>query len=283
MSQYKNIQWYPGHMFKTVKELTKELKLVDVVLMLLDARAPLSSMNPMLLTHIQSKPMIYVLNKKDLADQTYTSAFLSHIKHEHSETIALNSLEAKTPKKIIQAIDQLMYDDFVKRTQKGLKKKVYKVLVLGIPNVGKSTLINTLSKKKVVKTGNTPGVTKQLQWTRVSQHIDLLDSPGVLWPKFDDEQVAMHLALTGAIKDRILPLSEVVEYGLNFMKAHYPDRLIERYQIDIESPLIEAIGKKRGALQSGGIVDEERVYQIFLNDLRTGKLGGITFDRISYV
>jgi len=280
MSQYKNIQWYPGHMFKTIKELTKELKLVDVVLMLLDARAPLSSMNPLLLTHIQTKPMIYVLNKKDLADQTYTNTFLSHFKHEHSETLAINSLESKTPKKIIQAIDSLMHQDFLKRTQKGLKKKVYKVLVLGIPNVGKSTLINTLSNKKVVKTGNTPGVTKHLQWTRVSQYIDLLDSPGVLWPKFDDEQVAMHLALTGAIKDRILPLSDVVAYGLDYMKRQYPERLVERYNIDIEENLIESIGKKRGALRSGGMIDEERVYQIFLNDLRTGKLGGITFDRL---
>lgn len=280
MSQYKNIQWYPGHMFKTVKELTKELKLVDIVLMLIDARAPLSSINPLLLTHIKSKPIIYILNKKDLADPSQTERFLRHFKHEQSSSLSLNSLDSKTPKKVIQAIDTLMHDDYIKRIQKGLKKKVYKVLVLGIPNVGKSTLINTLSNKKVVKTGNTPGVTKQLQWTRVSKHIDLLDSPGVLWPKFDEETVAMHLALTGAIKDRILPLSDVVEYGLNFMKSHYPERLIDRYNINLDNHLIEAIGKKRGALQSGGVIDEERVYQIFLNDLRTGKLGGITFDRL---
>lgn len=280
MSQYKNIQWYPGHMFKTVKELTKELKLVDIVLMLLDARAPLSSLNPLLMTHIQMKPVIYILNKKDLADPSQTERFLNHFKQETSTTLALNSLEPKTPKRIIQAVDTLMKEDENKRAAKGLKKKVYKVLVLGIPNVGKSTLINTLSKKKVVKTGNTPGVTKQLQWIRVAQHIDLLDSPGVLWPKFEDEKVAMHLALTGAIKDKILPLSDVVAYGVSFMKTHYPKRLQERYHIQLERDVLREIGIKRGALQSGGEIDEERVYQIFLNDLRTGKLGGITFDRI---
>ena len=280
MSQYKNIQWYPGHMFKTVKELTKELKLVDVVLMLLDARAPMSSLNPLLMTHIQTKPVIYILNKKDLADKQQTERFLNHFKQETSMTLALNSLEPKTPKMIIQAVDVLMKDEAAKRASKGLNKKVYKVLVLGIPNVGKSTLINTLSKKKVVKTGNMPGVTKQLQWIRVAQHIDLLDSPGVLWPKFDDEKVAMHLALTGAIKDKILPLSDVVNYGLEFMKTQYPQRLLERYQMDLQEDLLKEIGMKRGALQSGGVVDEERVYHIFLNDLRTGKPGGITFDRI---
>jgi len=161
-----------------------------------------------------------------------------------------------------------------------LKDKIYKVLISGIPNVGKSTFINALTKKKATKTGNTPGVTKQLQWIRIHPKIELLDSPGILWPKFEDDVVALNLALTGAIKDKILPLDDVVFYGLEYLIEHYPDALKARYGITTIEDALFQIATKRGALLKGGNIDEDRVYHLFLTDLRSNKLGGLTFDTL---
>lgn len=280
MSKYQHIQWYPGHMFKTMKELKVSLSLVDVVVVLLDARIPKSSMNPKLLDLISNKPILYILNKSDLADQHQTQLFIQSFKNQGMHAIHVSSLDARMPAKVIKALDTMMEPLQEKRNQKGLKDKIYKVLISGIPNVGKSTFINALTKKKVTKTGNTPGVTKQLQWIRIHPKIELLDSPGVLWPKFEDDIVALNLALTGAIKDKILPLDEVVFYGLEYLINTYPETLKERYDItSIEDALFQ-IATKRGALLKGGHIDEDRVYHLFLTDLRSNKLGGLTFDTL---
>ena len=280
MSKYQHIQWYPGHMFKTMKELKVSLSLVDVVVVLLDARIPKSSMNPKLLDLISNKPILYILNKSDLADQHQTQLFIQSFKNQGMHAIHVSSLDARMPAKVIKALDTIMEPLQEKRNQKGLKDKIYKVLISGIPNVGKSTFINALTKKKVTKTGNTPGVTKQLQWIRIHPKIELLDSPGVLWPKFEDDIIALNLALTGAIKDKILPLDEVVFYGLEYLINTYPETLKERYDItSIEDALFQ-IATKRGALLKGGHIDEDRVYHLFLTDLRSNKLGGLTFDTL---
>jgi ribosome biogenesis GTPase A len=280
MSKYQHIQWYPGHMFKTMKELKVSLSLVDVVVVLLDARIPKSSMNPKLLDLISNKPILYILNKSDLADQHQTQLFIQSFKNQGMHAIHVSSLDARMPAKVIKALDTIMEPLQEKRNQKGLKDKIYKVLISGIPNVGKSTFINALTKKKVTKTGNTPGVTKQLQWIRIHPKIELLDSPGVLWPKFEDDIVALNLALTGAIKDKILPLDEVVFYGLEYLINTYPETLKERYDItSIEDALFQ-IATKRGAFLKGGHIDEDRVYHLFLTDLRSNKLGGLTFDTL---
>lgn len=280
MSKYQHIQWYPGHMFKTMKELKVSLSLVDVVVVLLDARIPKSSMNPKLLDLISNKPILYILNKSDLADQHQTQLFIQSFKNQGMHAIHVSSLDARMPTKVIKALDTMMAPLQEKRNQKGLKDKIYKVLISGIPNVGKSTFINALTKKKVTKTGNTPGVTKQLQWIRIHPKIELLDSPGVLWPKFEDDTVALNLALTGAIKDKILPLDEVVVYGLEYLIKTYPEALKERYDITTIDDALFQIATKRGALLKGGHIDEDRVYHLFLTDLRSNKLGGLTFDTL---
>lgn len=280
MSKYQHIQWYPGHMFKTMKELKVSLSLVDIVVVLLDARIPKSSMNPKLLDLISNKPILYILNKSDLADQHQTQLFIQSFKNQGMHAIHVSSLDARMPAKVIKALDTIMEPLQEKRNQKGLKDKIYKVLISGIPNVGKSTFINALTKKKVTKTGNTPGVTKQLQWIRIHPKIELLDSPGVLWPKFEDDIVALNLALTGAIKDKILPLDEVVFYGLQYLMNTYPETLKERYDITSIDDALFQIATKRGALLKGGHIDEDRVYHLFLTDLRSNKLGGLTFDTL---
>lgn len=280
MSKYQHIQWYPGHMFKTMKELKVSLSLVDVVVVLLDARIPKSSMNPKLLDLISNKPILYILNKSDLADPHQTQLFIQSFNNQGMHTIHVSSLDARMPAKVIKALDTVMAPLQEKRNQKGLKDKIYKVLISGIPNVGKSTFINALTKKRVTKTGNTPGVTKQLQWIRIHPKIELLDSPGVLWPKFEDDLVALNLALTGAIKDKILPLDEVVFYGLEYLIKFYPEALKERYDITSIDDALFQIATKRGALLKGGHIDEDRVYHLFLTDLRSNKLGGLTFDTL---
>jgi ribosome biogenesis GTPase A len=274
------IQWYPGHMFKTLKDMTLELKQVDVVMILLDARIPLSSLNPLLETHIKHKKVLYILTKKDLADPSQTNRFMNYLKSNDRDVIAINGLEKRSKALIEKSLDQLMKPIQDKRMEKGLKPKTYRVMIAGIPNVGKSTLINTLSTKKVAKTGDMPGVTKHLQWTKMSETAELLDSPGMLWPKFEDPKVGIHLALIGSIKDDILPLHEVCEYGISYMLTHYKESMYERYQLTSDIDVIRQIAIKRGALLKQQEVDDMRVYHIFLQDLRSGKLGGVTFDRI---
>jgi ribosome biogenesis GTPase A len=283
MSDYQAIQWYPGHMFKTMKHIQNSLKMVDIVLFLLDARVPLSSLNPEILKQIKHKKILMIFNKKDLADLNQLVKFERAYEKAGFDTLSIDALSSQTTKKILQKIDLMMIKEHEKRISKGLKQKIYKVMVLGIPNSGKSTLINTLSTKKAAKTGNQPGVTKHLQWVRLSERLELLDTPGVLWPKFEDPKVGFHLALMGAIKDDILPLHDVVEYGVNWLVTHHPGLLEARYQIDESKPIIEQIARKRGAMLKGDEIDEMRTFTIFLNELRSAKIGKLVLDDLSDV
>lgn len=279
----KQIQWYPGHMFKSMREIKEKLKLMDMVMILLDARIPLSSMNPEVLKLVKHKPVLILLNKMDLADTKSLQAFIKYFNDQGFMALAIDANKRKNINKINQYIEQLLNEKREKQTHKGLKPKAVRSMILGIPNVGKSTLINALSNRKATRVGNTPGVTKAQQWIKLSGMFELLDTPGVLWPKFDDIEVAYHLAVTGAIKDHILPLDDVCAFALNYLKENYPNRLKDRYDIDKDLTFVEMldqIGKKRGALLRGHEIDYDRVYHIILNDIRSKQLGGLTFDRI---
>ncbi len=279
----KQIQWYPGHMFKSIREIREKLKLMDMVMILLDARLPLSSMNPNILKTIKHKPSIILLNKMDLADDKETDLFIADFKKQGF--IALK-IDAQNKRNIhqIPALARLALKDQLEREKaKGIQERPIRTMILGIPNVGKSTLINALANKKAARTANRPGVTRAQQWIKLGDTFELLDTPGILWPKFEDDKIGFHLAITGAIRDNILPMDDVVCYALNYLKTYYPDRLKERYGITSDMMCVEMldhIGTLRGAIQKGAEIDYDRVFQIVLTDIRNGQLGGLTFDRL---
>ncbi|MDY0339455.1 MAG: ribosome biogenesis GTPase YlqF [Acholeplasmataceae bacterium] len=282
MSQTKQIQWFPGHMFKSLREIREKIKLMDIVMILLDSRLPDASMNPEIMKITQHKPVILLFNKMDLADGEILA--LSEKKYQEMGyyTLKIDAQSGKNVDKIHQLARDVLKDKIQKEESKGLKIRPFRTMILGIPNVGKSTLINQLSKSSATKTGNTPGVTKAQQWIKLGDTFEMLDTPGVLWPKFTDPKVGYHLAITGAIKDRILPEDDVCHYALDFLKTYYPKKLYQRYQIteamDYVS-MLDQIGKLRGALLKGAEVDYDRVYQIILTDIRGKQLGGLSFDR----
>jgi len=275
------IQWFPGHMAKARREVTEKLKLIDIVFELVDARLPLSSRNPMIDEIIQQKPRIILLNKADLADSEWTKEWIAYFKSRQLPAIAINSQEGQGLSQIMNKTKDLLKEKFERMRAKGIKPRAVRAMIVGIPNVGKSTLINRLAKRNIAKTGNTPGVTKAQQWIKVGKELELLDTPGILWPKFEDEEVGYKLALTGAIKDSIINLQDVAAYGLRFLKEHYPERLTERYKIDPHLEIIEmfdAIGKLRGCLLKGGEIDYDKTTDIIIRDIRSEKLGKLTFD-----
>lgn len=278
----KQIQWFPGHMFKSLREIREKIKLMDLILVLLDARLPVSSMNPELIRIVEKKPVILLFNKMDLSDEKILNQYMRLYEAKGYVTLKIDAASGKHVNKINALARETLKDKLDKERAKGLKERPLRTMILGIPNVGKSTLINTLSKSGATKTGNTPGVTKSQQWIKMGNDFELLDTPGVLWPKFEDKRVGYHLAVTGAIKDKILPEEDVAFYALGFMQSHYPERLKEKYGIeptdDLEK-MIEKIGRLRGCLLKGGAIDVERVYQIILTDIRNRHLGGISFDR----
>lgn len=275
------IQWFPGHMAKARREVTEKLKLIDIVFELVDARLPLSSRNPMIDEIIQQKTRIILLNKADLADSEWTKEWIAYFKSRQLPAIAINSQEGQGLSQIMNKTKELLKEKFERMRARGIKPRAVRAMIVGIPNVGKSTLINRLAKRNIAKTGNTPGVTKAQQWIKVGKELELLDTPGILWPKFEDEEVGYKLALTGAIKDSIINLQDVAAYGLRFLKEHYPERLTERYQIDPHLEIIEmfdAIGKLRGCLLKGGEIDYDKTTDIIIRDIRSEKLGKLTFD-----
>jgi ribosome biogenesis GTPase A len=282
MSLSKQIQWYPGHMFKSMREIKEKLPLVDLVIVLLDARLPQSSMNPKLFQTIKDKPTIILFNKSDLADPKMMDVWQNIYNAQGFQTLRIDASSGHNVHKIHALALEVLKDKLARENQKGLKLRPLRAMILGIPNVGKSTLINQLIKRKATKTANRPGVTKAQQWIKIGEQFELLDTPGVLWPKFDDPKVGYHLAITGAIKDHILPIDDVLEYAIEFLKTHYQGRLNERYQIDEKlsyEQILNAIALKRGALLKGFEIDLDRVYQIILTDLRNKHLGGLSFDR----
>ncbi|MFS0561226.1 ribosome biogenesis GTPase YlqF [Terribacillus sp. 179-K 1B1 HS] len=278
------IQWFPGHMAKARREVEEKLKLVDFVIELVDARAPEASQNPMLRKVLGNKPKMVVLMKKDLADISVTDAWIRHYEEQGTPALAVNADE----KGDIQSVIQRAHDMHAAKREKWKRKGVQnpppgRAMIIGIPNVGKSTLINRLASKKIAKTGDRPGVTTQQQWIKVKKDFELLDTPGILWPKFEDPQVGLVLAAIGTIKDQILPMEEVATFILAYLKEHYPTQLAERYAIeDISMDTVEMfthIGRLRGALEAGGAINYEKTYEIIIRDLRSKRIANVTFEK----
>ncbi|OZU90338.1 ribosome biogenesis GTPase YlqF [Virgibacillus indicus] len=276
------IQWFPGHMAKARREVEEKLKLVDFVMELVDARAPLSSQNPMLQQVLQTKSKMIVLMKKDLADDRETEKWITYFKERDIPAIAINVNDKSDIKRVIQLAKELGQEKMDKLLKKGIQPRPARAMIVGIPNVGKSTLINRLANKKIAKTGDRPGVTKQQLWIKVKKDFELLDTPGILWPKFEDEIVGYRLAAIGTIKDQLLSLQDITAFVISYLQQNYPERMEERFHIsrDMEDMLeiFEVIGKLRGALESGGNVNFDKVSDIVIRDLRTGRLGKITLE-----
>ncbi|MCM3160482.1 ribosome biogenesis GTPase YlqF [Metabacillus litoralis] len=276
------IQWFPGHMAKARRQVTEKIKLIDIVFELVDARIPMSSRNPMIDEIVSSKPRIVLLNKADKADDSITKQWIEYFKEQDIPAIAIDAQSGTGLKQITALSKVLLKEKFDKMAAKGIKPRAIRALIIGIPNVGKSTLINRLAKRNITKTGDRPGVTTAQQWVKVGNELELLDTPGILWPKFEDQLVGQKLATTGAIKDAILNLQEVTVFALNFLKEHYPKRLLERYNLneipEEVVPLFDEIGKKRGCMVSGGYIDYDKTSELILREIRTDKLGKLSFE-----
>ena len=273
------IQWYPGHMAKAKKEIEEKLKLVDIVFELVDSRIPYSSTNPMIKDILKNKHRLILMTKSDMADSNYTQKWQQHFSSLGIISLVIDSISGYNVNKIVNVSREILKEKFLKEKEKGLKPRPIRGMIVGIPNVGKSTLINRLVNRKATNVGNKPGVTKAQQWVRLNDNLELLDTPGVLWPKFDDQNVGIHLALTGAIRDEILRIEDLGEYLLNFLKDNYPLRLKERYDIEItmdNSDIIKSIAKARGISDKEDIY--EKVSEILINDFRNLRLGRITLD-----
>ena len=277
-----NINWYPGHMAKTKKQIIEDLKLIDIVIEILDARIPLASQNPDIENCIKDKNKIIVLNKADLADNNITNKWIEFYKSNGIKAIAVESNNSKGIKEVIEAIKS-EYDIIKEKyMQKGRIGRAIRVMIVGIPNVGKSTFINSIAKRNTAKVGNKPGVTKQKQWIKITNEIELMDTPGMLWPKLENKDFAMHLAFVGTIGENAIDKEEIAYYLLEYLIKNYPQRLTERFNISLDEKetvdVLEEIAKKRGAIISGGNINMQKVSDIILNDFQNGKLGRITIE-----
>lgn len=276
------IQWFPGHMAKARREVTEKLKLVDIIFELVDARLPLSSRNPMIDEVVGQKIRLLILNKADMADDHQTKKWLKYFDERGHKAVAINSFDSKGLQQVIKAAKELLEEKWARMRSRGIKPRAIRAMIVGIPNVGKSTLINRLAKKNLAKTGNTPGVTKAQQWIKVEKELELLDTPGILWPKFEDQSVGYKLALTGAIKDTLTNMEDLAVYGLRFLAEHYPNRMEERYQMtEVDEDLVKTfdhIGKLRRTFSTGGEIDYDQVAELIVRDIRGENLGKLTFD-----
>lgn len=273
------IQWFPGHMSKARRQVQESIKFVDFVTILVDARLPLSSQNPMLTKIVGDKPKLLILNKADLADPNLTKEWQAYFESRGIKTLAINSKEQSAVKKVTEAAKKLMADKLARQRERGIQIETLRTMIIGIPNAGKSTLMNRLAGKKIAIVGNKPGVTKGQQWLKSNKDLEILDTPGILWPKFEDEMVALKLALTGAIKDNLLPMDEVTIFGLNYFKEHYPKALQERFkQLDLELEAPEMIMDMTQKL--GFREDYDRFYSLFVKEVRDGRLGRYTLDSL---
>lgn len=275
------IQWYPGHMAKAKRQFLEKLKMVDVVYELIDARIPYSSKNPDIVDMIGDKPHIVILMKSDLADPRQTKAWLKDYEDKGIPAISINAKKGQGLKEILKLTKEVLKPFFEKRKEKGMKPRAIRAVCVGIPNVGKSTLINRFARKNIAQTGNKPGVTKAQQWIKYGKELELLDTPGILWPKFEDQTVGKRLAVTGAIKDKLLHLDDIALYAMGYLKQNYKGAISERYKLkkgieqEYELPeLLIEITKVRGFRD-----DYERGAEMFIHELRNGQLGRISLER----
>ncbi|MBZ9635829.1 MULTISPECIES: ribosome biogenesis GTPase YlqF [Clostridium] len=278
------INWFPGHMAKTRRQIQESLKLVDAVIEIRDARIVKSSANPQIDEICKDKPRVILLNKSDLAEDKVTKEWIKNLTTDTVKPLAVNSITGEGLKSIKPILDELLKEKQDRQRKKGLVNIVTRVMVVGIPNVGKSSFINKLAKNNIAKTGDRPGVTKSKQWIKTSLGIELMDTPGVLWPRFEDEEVGLNLAFTGAIKDEIMDIEELALRLIERLQTNNAQRLMERYKLSeiMENPLdnMDNIGKKRGAVISGGNIDYNRIAVMLLDEFRGGKLGAISLERV---
>lgn len=277
-----NIQWFPGHMTKAKRQMQEHLKLVDFVIEIRDARIPLASHNPMLDELTQHKPRLLILSKKDKANPLQTKRWIEYLSQENQKVLALDFIHDQFRTMIQEASQELCAAFIEKQKRRGIKPRPLRAMVCGIPNVGKSTLINSVAKKKVAQTANRPGVTRSLQWIRFGSNIELLDTPGVLWPKFEDEKTGMLLALTGSIRDEVVPMDDLALFACKEMMEKHPQELCDYYQIEIQPTPYDTlfqIAKKRGYTR-GQEIDDDRLMIAFIKDLRADKCGAITWESI---
>ena len=270
------INWYPGHMAKARRQMEEQLKLVDIVIEIRDARMPLASGNPLLNELAANKEKLIILNKADRADKKENDLWLTYF----DKALLCDSVNERITNKVVDEVKVILKAKLDKAKARGIRKKTLRAMVVGIPNVGKSTFINNVVKKKIAKAENRPGVTKNLQWIRINEDVELLDTPGVLWPKIEDQNQAKILALLGSMNDEILDSEQLTYFGLDYIKNNYPGLLKERYGInEDETDLIDAIGKSKMWLISEGMVDRTKTYNMILKDIRENKIGRITFEK----
>lgn len=278
-----NINWYPGHMAKTKRLINENIDAIDIVYEVVDARIPYSTRVRNLDIKVTNKPRILVFTKMDLCDKVETTKWIKYYESNGEEVVCLDLEHNPNLKPLFSKTKELMSETNAKRAMKGMNEKRVRVLIIGVPNAGKSTLINRLVGKKAVNVGNKPGVTKNLNWIRINEDVELLDTPGILWPKLEEETVAFNLACFTAIREEILPIYEVIEYFLRALQKYYPEKLESRYGIkEIDEDIVntlDIIGKKRGCLIKGGEIDYDKVIQVIMSDIKDGLIKNITFDR----
>lgn len=283
-----SIQWFPGHMAKARREISERLKIIDIVIELVDGRAPFSSKNPMFDEIITNKPRLIVITKKDLADSNRVNEWLNYYQEKGYYAISVNLKDFNDYQKIIKICKDALKEKMEKERSRGLKPRPVRAMVVGIPNVGKSTFINRLASRKATVTGNRPGVTKAQQIIRVNNDFELFDTPGVLWPKFENETIARNIALIGSIKSTILPLDELIIYAIRYIEDNYPNALKERYGLHVEDfdsdwiePAFDTISASRHLKKLNGYTDYDRVIEIVLNDLLDASIAKITWERVA--
>lgn len=278
-----NLQWYPGHMTKARRAMEEQLKLIDVLVEIRDARIPLTSANPDLAQMGRGKPRILFLNKADLADPEATKAWKEHFLTEGYGVAAGDARKRDSAQSLLKQLDVWCRDKKERDLKRGIKNRPVRIMIAGIPNVGKSTLINSMAGRASTKTGNKPGVTRGIQWIRLNASLELMDTPGILWPKFEDEKVGLHLALMGAIKEDIIPREELAAAGIRCLEKRYPLALTEKYEIDEHDPILylEKLAVKQGLLLKGGDPDRNLAAGRLLNDLQNGRMGSLSLEWVS--
>lgn len=285
MSKNQNIQWFPGHMTKTKRRIQASLKLIDVVVEIIDARIPISSSNPDLAQIIENKPKLVLLNKCDKANKFATQKWVNYYSEKGVKALPVDCKTGRGLNKFVPAVREILADKFEAQKAKGIKNPILRLMIVGIPNVGKSSFINRVSKQTRAKVEDRPGVTRGNQWYTISNDLEMLDTPGVLWPKFDDEKVGLHLAFTGAVKDQVLDIELLAMDFLDAMQKAPTQEFLDRFKLKREEiediqpyELLELVGRKRGMLISGGEIDTERAANLIMDEYRAGKFGNITLE-----